>query len=129
MAWRKRGVALLVAAGFVGVAVGIRLVTGVVVENNGLLEQSTGTALYAAAVYAGVIFVRPATAPLIAGAVALGFCWLVEFSQLTGIPAALSERSIAARLVLGVSFDPADLGWYVVGVVPVVIGHRLLERS
>ena len=51
------------------------------------LEQYSGTALYASMVYAGVVFLRPGLAPLRAGVIALGFCWLVEFAQLTGLPA------------------------------------------
>ncbi len=127
-AWQIRGLAVLATAVFVGAAFGIRLLIGSSVESTGLLEQSTGTALYAAAVYAGVIFLRPAMTPIRAGAIALAFCWLVEFSQLSGVPAELSERSVLARLVLGVSFDPADLAWYVASIVPVVAIHRWISN-
>nr|BFE73684.1 hypothetical protein GCM10020092_069850 [Actinoplanes digitatis] len=56
--------------------------------------------------------------PWAAVAAAVAFCWLVELSQLTGVPAALSEHSVLARLALGVRFDAADLAWYPVGVLP-----------
>jgi hypothetical protein len=74
-----------------------------------------------------VVFLWPRLAPLAAGAVAVGFCWAVECSQLTGVPAELSSRSIVARLVLGAKFDPTDIAWYPVGVVPLVAVHWLLR--
>ncbi|GIG86889.1 ribosomal maturation YjgA family protein [Plantactinospora endophytica] len=93
---------------------------------DGALEQHSGTLLYGSMVHAGVLFLWPRTAPVTAGAVAVGFCWLVEIAQLTGVPAELSARSLLARLVLGVQFDPTDLAWYPVGIVPLVALHRLL---
>ncbi len=48
------------------------------------------------------------------------------FSQLTGVPAELSERSVAARLALGVQFDLVDVFWYPAGVVPLAALHALL---
>lgn len=63
-----------------------------------------------------------------AGTIAVAFCWLVEFLQLTGIPAALSERSVVARLALGVQFDATDLVWYLVGVLPLVLLHTGVNR-
>jgi hypothetical protein len=46
----------------------------------------------------------------------VAFCWLVEFAQLSPYPAELSDRSTLARLVLGSTFNPPDLFWYVAGV-------------
>jgi hypothetical protein len=112
---------LVVAALFLAVALAIRALT------DGRLEQYSGTALYASMVYAGVLFLWPRMSPLPAAAIAIGFCWAVECAQLTGIPASLSARSLLARLVLGVQFDPADLLWYPVGVVPLVAVHQLLR--
>ncbi|MCM0677177.1 DUF2809 domain-containing protein [Micromonospora phytophila] len=113
-------VLILAAAGaFLAVALVIRAVA------DGGLEQHSGTALYASMVWAGVLALRPRTAPLPAGAVAIAFCWLVELSQLTGIPATLSARSLLARLALGVQFDPLDLAWYPAGVLPLVVLHQL----
>ncbi|GIG57450.1 hypothetical protein Lfu02_18220 [Longispora fulva] len=108
-------------AGFLAVALAIRAV------DDGALRQYSGTALYASIVYAAVLFCRPGMAPVPAGAVAVVFCWLVEFLQLTHIPAELSQRSLLARLVLGVQFDPVDVAWYPVGVVPLVALHRLVR--
>lgn len=120
-----RVLALASAAGFLAVALGIRAVTGSVLESDGRLEQCSGTALYGSMVYAGVLSLRPRTVPLAAGAVAVGFCWLIEGFQLTGVPAELSARGLLARLVLGVQFDPTDLAWYPVGIIPLVIVHWL----
>ncbi|MEU2614704.1 DUF2809 domain-containing protein [Micromonospora sp. NPDC007271] len=111
---------LLAAGVFLAVALAIRVLA------DGRLEQYSGTARYAAMVYAGVLFVGPRLRPLPAGAAATIFCWAVECCQLTGVPAALSARSLLTRLVLGVRFDPVDLLWYPVGVVPLVALHHLL---
>ena len=118
---KVRLLSLAFAAGVLAVALAIRTLVG------GDLAQYSGTALYASMVYAGVLFLRPHTAPLPAGALAIGFCWLVECLQLTGVPATLSAHSLLARLVLGVRFDPVDLAWYPVGVIPLVAAHWLLR--
>lgn len=120
-----RLLALGSAGGFLAVALGIRAVTGSVVESEGWLEQYSGTALYGSMVYAGVLVLRPRTVPLAAGVVAVGFCWLIEGFQLSGVPAELSVRSLLARLVLGVQFDLTDLAWYPVGIMPLVAVHWL----
>jgi hypothetical protein len=60
---------------------------------------------------------------------ALTFCWFIELLQLTGLPAELSERSLVARLVLGVQFDALDLVWYAVGVLPLTALHGALARQ
>ena len=73
-----RLLALASAAGFLAVALGSRAVTGSVLESDGRLEQYSGTALDGSMVYAGVLFLRPRTVPLAAGAVAVVFCWLIE---------------------------------------------------
>ncbi|MFD1368706.1 ribosomal maturation YjgA family protein [Actinoplanes sichuanensis] len=88
------------------------------------LEQSSGTALYASMTWAGVRFLGPRLTPLTAGGIALAWCWGAEFFQLTGIPAALSADSLVARLVFGASFDPIDLVWYPLGIVPLVVWHH-----
>jgi uncharacterized protein DUF2809 len=129
-AWRTRLAALAAATGFLAVALGIRLLAGSggVLDSSAALAQYSGTALYAALIYAGVFLLRPGTVPLRAGAAAIAFCWLVELLQLTGLPAELSERSVVARLVLGVQFDAHDLAWYAMGVLPLAILHTVLVR-
>lgn len=119
--WTRRLLALAAATAVPAIALLIRALA------DGPLEQHSGTALYASMIYAGVFFVRPRTTPLVAGAAAIAFCWLVELSQLTGVPAYLSERSLPARLALGVAYDPLDMLWYPAGVLPLVAVHLLLR--
>lgn len=104
---------------FLGLALLIRAV------DDGALRQYSGTALYGSMVWAAVLFLVPRLAPVPAGIIATVFCWAVEIAQLTGLPAELSERSLAARLALGAQFDPIDLAWYPAGVVPLVVLHHL----
>jgi hypothetical protein len=115
----RRLIALGAVVGFLAVAFGIRMVAG----TEGAVAQYSGTALYAAMIYAGWYVLAPSLRPPVAGVLAVGFCWLVELFQLTGVPAALSERSLLARLALGVTFDPVDLLWYALGVLPLVAVH------
>lgn len=125
---RFRLLMLAAAAGFVAVALLIRVTTGGQLTGVGRLEQYSGTALYASMVHAGTLAVWPRLTPWAAGGVALAWCWGVEILQLTGVPADLSARSLVARLVLGASFDAVDMLWYPVGVVPLVLLHVLLRR-
>ncbi|WFE25413.1 DUF2809 domain-containing protein [Solwaraspora sp. WMMD791] len=128
--WRVRLAGLAAAGGFLAIALGIRVLASGdgVLDSSGTLQQHSGTALYASMVYAGVFVLVPRVAPVVAGAVAVAFCWLVELFQLTGIPAELSARSVIARLVLGVQFDATDLAWYVIGVLPLVVSHLAIDR-
>ncbi|MEV4136549.1 DUF2809 domain-containing protein [Dactylosporangium sp. NPDC049742] len=120
---RSRLLALAGVAAALAVAFAIRAV------DDGALRQYSGTALYASMIYAGVFVLRPRTTPLVAGAVAIAWCWAVELAQLTGVPAELSARSLLARYALGVKFDAVDLAWYPVGVVPLVLVHLALTRK
>lgn len=123
-----RVVALLAAAGFVAVAIGIRYLLRGGLFSDSPLQQESGTALYASAVYAGVVFLMPRIRALSAGAIALAWCWLVEVSQLSSVPAALSARSVLLRLLLGTSFDWTDVLWYPIGIAPVMVVHLLVQR-
>ncbi|MEV6306347.1 DUF2809 domain-containing protein [Actinoplanes sp. NPDC051861] len=125
MNWRTRGAALAAVAGFLGLALGIRLLVsdGGILDGSGALAQNSGTALYASMIYAGVFVLVPTVRPAVAGAAAICFCWTIELLQLTGVPATLSSHSLLARLALGVTFDPEDLLWYVVGVLPLAALH------
>ncbi|MFC7650230.1 DUF2809 domain-containing protein [Streptosporangium lutulentum] len=62
------------------------------------------------------------------GGRALAFSWVVELAQLTPLPAALSEASVVARLVLGSTFGAADLLAYAAGAVLAASAHALLLR-
>jgi hypothetical protein len=114
--------AAVAGAGALALAFAIRAVA------DGPLEQHSGTALYASLIYAIVAFLWPRLRPLVVAALATGFCWAVELSQLTGVPAALSAKSILARLALGVAFDPVDLVWYPVGALVFMVLHRVWSR-
>ena len=118
---RSRLWALLGAGLALAVAFAIRAV------DDGALRQYSGTALYASMIYAGVFLIRPRTTPLVAGAAAITFCWAMETFQLTSVPAELSSHSLLARYVFGVTFDPVDLAWYPVGVIPLVAAHWFLR--
>lgn len=120
-----RLVMVVLAAGFVGLAFGVRLAMDGALESAGRLQQDTGTTLYAAVAYVAVVFVRPRINPYLAGAAALAFCWLIEAAQLTPVPAALSAHSLALRLLVGAHFDWLDVAWYPAGIVPLVIADRL----
>ena len=120
---RLLGAALVV--GSLALAFAIRLLSGPMVETTGLLQQISGTALYASAFYGGVLFLWPRGRPLPVALISIAFCWAVEFFQLTAVPAELSARSVVARLVLGRTFDPSDLLWYVVGVLLAIGIHYL----
>ena len=124
---RLFGVAMIIVS--LGVAFGIRLLTGATMETTGALEQISGTALYASAFYGGLLFLWPRARAAVLAVATIGFCWAVEFFQLTDIPARLSAHSIVARLVLGESFDPKDLVWYVLGVALAVGVHRWLRPA
>ncbi|WP_307834423.1 DUF2809 domain-containing protein [Paractinoplanes lichenicola] len=127
---RTRATALAAAVLCLGLAFAVRLLASNagVLDSSGPLAQYSGTALYGTLILAGVYLLLPAIRPLTAGAAALGFCWAVELFQLTGIPADLSARSVLARLALGIQFDPADLAWYAVGIIPPVVVLALRAR-
>ncbi|NDU77289.1 DUF2809 domain-containing protein [Actinomadura sp. DSM 109109] len=109
---------MVISAGvFAGAAYAVRAVV------DGPVEQYSGAAFSGAIVYTIVVFVRPPVSPLSAGGVAVGYCWFIEFSQLTPIPAAISQRSWFARQLLGAQFDAVDVAWYPAGVVPLVAVH------
>ncbi|MEV4413858.1 DUF2809 domain-containing protein [Catellatospora sp. NPDC049609] len=118
---RIRPLMVVSAAGFTGAAFAIRATM------DGPIEQYSGAALSAAIVYTIVIFIWPLMSPLLAGSAAIVYCWLIEFAQLTPIPAALSERSSFARLLLGAQFDTIDVAWYPVGAVPLAAAHWFLR--
>lgn len=123
MSLASRWVRLLMvvsAAVFAAAAFAIRAVSG------GALGQYSGAALSGSIVYAIVVFFWPPISPPVAGGIATAYCWIVEFSQLTGIPATLSQRSLVARLLLGAQFDIVDVAWYPVGIIPLVALHWLM---
>lgn len=119
--WLVRVLMVVSATFFLAVGLGIRAIT------DGVIGQYSGAALSGAIVYAIVLFVRPPISPVVAGGIATVCCWVVEFFQLTGVPATLSQRSLLARLVLGAQFDIIDVAWYPVGIVPLAVLHWFLR--
>jgi hypothetical protein len=111
--WWALAAVLILAAGL-----GVRAFTG------GAFAKYAGIALYAALVYALVAWLFPRLAPQWTALAATAFCWLVELAQLTPWPAALSQRSVVARLVLGSTFNAPDLIWYAVGATALFGIHR-----
>jgi hypothetical protein len=103
----------LVAAWAVPVVVGAGL--GLRAVAAGDAAKYGGDALYTLLIVALVVLVAPSTAAWRAATVAAVISWGVEFLQLTSIPAELSQHSMAARLILGSTFNAPDLFWYVVG--------------
>ncbi|MFC9585592.1 DUF2809 domain-containing protein [Streptomyces yangpuensis] len=103
----------LVAAGAAAVTVGLGL--GLRAVAAGSVAEYGGDALYTVLLVALVVLVAPRWTPLRAAGTALAASWAVELLQLSSLPAELSRHSVAARLVLGSTFNPPDLFWYVVG--------------
>ncbi len=101
----------MAALATVGAGLGLRAVA------TGDVAKYGGDALYTLLIFALVVLVAPRTTPPRAAAVALAVSWAVEFLQLTGVPAELSRHSVAARLVLGSTFNAPDLFWYVIGAI------------
>ncbi|MFJ6214230.1 DUF2809 domain-containing protein [Streptomyces sp. NPDC092296] len=106
----------------VGAGLGVRAATG------GGFAKITGDALYTVLVGTLVVLVAPRVRPVVAAGTALAISWAVEFSQLSDVPAELSRRSVAARLVLGSTFDPPDLLWYALGAALCWALHATAER-
>jgi len=117
-----RPLMVVTAAACAGAAYAIRAVL------DGPIEQYSGAALSGAIVYTIVLFIRPRISPVLAGGVALAYCWFTEFAQLTPIPAAISAHSWFARQLLGARFDAVDVAWYPVGVIPLAAAHWHLRR-
>ncbi len=94
----------------------------------GDVTKYAGDALYTVLVHALVVLVAPRMKPLTASALALGISWAVEFFQASGVPAELSRHNTVARLVLGTTFNPPDLFWYVVGAALALACHHALTK-
>ncbi|MEU6424933.1 DUF2809 domain-containing protein [Microbispora sp. NPDC046973] len=94
----------------------------------GVVAKYAGDLLYTLLVYALVVVAAPRARPSVVAAVALGVSWLVEFAQLTGVPAELSARSTLARLVLGTTFNAPDLFWYALGAAAGYAIHSMRTK-
>ncbi|WP_093859004.1 DUF2809 domain-containing protein [Streptomyces sp. TLI_053] len=101
----------------VGAGLGVRTVAG------GEVAKYAGDALYTVLLYALLVLVAPRLRPPVAAVAAAGLSWAVELFQLTGVPDDLARRSVLARLVLGSTFNPPDLFWYLVGAGLAALVH------
>ncbi|MET9330537.1 DUF2809 domain-containing protein [Streptomyces cellulosae] len=106
---RTRLLAAVAALLTVGAGLGLRAVT------TGDVAKYGGDALYTLLILTLVVLLAPRSTPARAAGIALAVSWAVELFQLTGVPADLSARSTAARLVLGSTFNAPDLFWYAAG--------------
>jgi hypothetical protein len=105
------------------------MATGLAIRagSTGGVATYAGDALYTVLVHALVVLVSPRAKPALAAAAALAFSCAVELLQLTGIPAELSARSLAARLVLGSTFHAPDLLWYAAGAATAALAHTAMN--
>ncbi|WP_217250618.1 DUF2809 domain-containing protein [Streptomyces sp. AC602_WCS936] len=108
---RVRLSAAAAALSVVGAGLGLRSVAA------GDAAKYGGDSLYTLLIFTLVFLVAPRVPTAKAAALALAVSWGVEFLQLSGVPADLSRRSTAARLVLGSTFNAPDLFWYAVGAL------------
>lgn len=121
-ALRSRLLPALAAVATVAAGLTVRAVTG------GWFAKYAGDALYTVLVHALIVLVLPRVPPVRAAIGALAFSWAVEFAQLTPVPAALSEASVLARLVLGSTFGAADLAAYAAGAALAATAHVSVRR-
>ena len=88
-----------------------------------------GDALWAAMVVWWIAAVAPAIRLPRLAALALVFCFAVEFSQLVRLPALDALRgTTAGHLALGSGFDPRDFLSYATGVLAAVLLERATKR-
>lgn len=93
-----------------------------------------GDALYAVAVYTGLVLLLPRVRRVILAVAATGWCVFVELLQLSGLPVALAERVPPIALVLGTGFDARDLVVYasavlVAAAADAAVSSRALRRG
>jgi Protein of unknown function (DUF2809) len=118
---------------YVALAVGT-IVLGLAVHGRGgalspVVRDVVGDALWAAMAAWWIAAVAPAVPLAWRAAVALAFCFAVEFSQLVHLPALDALRqTTAGHLALGSGFDPRDLAAYAAGVLAAVLLEWATER-
>ncbi|QNE34613.1 ribosomal maturation YjgA family protein [Leifsonia shinshuensis] len=74
-----------------------------------------GDALYAVLLFVLVAVAAPRAPSAVVGGVAFALSAVVEFTQLTGVPAHLSATVPGVELVLGSTFQRSDLLAYAIG--------------
>ena len=126
---RRRLVAL--AALVVVVAAGLFVAK---VLPSSMTTDIAGDALYAVAVYTGLVLLLPRIRRVVLAIAATGWCVFVELLQLSGLPVALAERIPPIALVLGTGFDARDLVVYasavlVAAAADAAVSSRALRRG
>ncbi len=103
------------------------IVLGLAVHGRGgalspVVRDVLGDAFWAAMAAWLIAAVAPAVPLASRAAVALAFCFAVEFSQLIHLPALDAlRRTTAGHLVLGSGFDRRDFAAYAAGVLAAVL--------
>lgn len=92
------------------------------------LSDIAGDALYAVAIYAGLVMVFAPLRPWVTGLVAAVWCVAIELFQLTGVPVTWADAWPPLMLVFGSVFDARDLGVYVAAIA-VACGTDLLVSA
>jgi hypothetical protein len=89
-----------------------------------------GDALWASMVAWWIAAVAPTVRLPRRAAMAVAFCFAVEFSQLYHTPALDAiRRTTAGHVALGSGFDPRDFAAYAVGVLAAVLLERQADRQ
>ena len=113
------GVACVVLAGGLGSRYGLE----------GFWAKYLGVTLWATCLYTLILAVRPQVSVGAAALLTMGISWLVEFAQLTRVPAYLSLQHIVLRWIFGACFSVWDLPAYVAGSGLGAAIHSLLRRG
>ncbi|MGB3730793.1 DUF2809 domain-containing protein [Microbacterium sp.] len=116
----------------IALVAGVTVAAGLAVHliaPGGAINDAVGDVLYAVLIALLVLFIAPRARWRVTGAIALGWCFGVEFLQLTSLPAQWAASVPPLRLVLGSGFSAWDLLWYAVGVafavgVDAPLAHR-----
>lgn len=112
------------------VVLGLAVVAGLLVPGQlpGAAGDIAGDALYAVAVYAGLVVVVPRASSSLVAAVAAAWCVAVELFQLTGLPEQWGAAFRPIMLVLGTVFDARDLVVYMLAVAVVALTDVVARR-
>lgn len=105
---------------FAGIAAVLTVAAGLAARRwlpPGFWSKYSGVALYAVLVYTLVIFMRPRISVGRGMLVALAISWVIEFAQISPVPAWLSSKHWMLRLIFGESFSLGDLPAYAAGVL------------
>ncbi|WP_433513104.1 DUF2809 domain-containing protein [Nonomuraea sp. CA-143628] len=112
----SRWLALAAAVVTVVAGLGVRLLW------DGPFAKYAGDALYTVLIYLLIVLVLPRVRPVWAALGSAALSWAIEFAQLWEIPPLL-------RPLLGSTFNPPDLFWYVVGAAVACAAHMTVRRS